>query len=51
MEVDSFDGHHYISSIAPGGPVDSLNLLRPEDELLQVKFLGKERYKVGIFKF
>lgn len=23
VEVDSFDGHHYISSIAPGGPVDT----------------------------
>uniref|UniRef100_A0A452UIX7 InaD-like protein n=1 Tax=Ursus maritimus TaxID=29073 RepID=A0A452UIX7_URSMA len=21
MEVDSFDGHHYISSVAPGGPL------------------------------
>lgn len=43
MEVDSFDGHHYISSIAPGGPLDTLNLLQPEDELLEVKFLrGKK---------
>lgn len=38
MEVDSFDGHHYISSIAPGGPLHTLNLLQPEDELLEVKF-------------
>lgn len=37
MEVDSFDGHHYISSVAPGGPVGTLNLLQPEDELLEVK--------------
>lgn len=37
MEVDSFDGHHYISSVAPGGPVATLNLLQPEDELLEVK--------------
>lgn len=37
MEVDSFDGHHYISSVAPGGPVDTLNLLQLEDELLEVK--------------
>ena len=43
MEVDSFDGHHYISSIAPGGPLDTLNLLQPEDELLEVKILkGKK---------
>lgn len=37
MEVDSFDGHHYISSVVPGGPVDTLNLLQLEDELLEVK--------------
>lgn len=42
MEVDSFEGHHYISSIAPGGPVDTLNLLQPEDELLEVKFMRKK---------
>lgn len=39
MEVDSFDGHHYISSIAPGGPIDTLSLLQPEDELLEVRFM------------
>lgn len=39
MEVDSFDGHHYISSIVPGGPIDTLNLLQPEDELLEVRFM------------
>lgn len=43
MEVDSFDGHHYISSIVPGGPVDTLKLLQPEDELLEVKFLRDKR--------
>ena len=42
MEVDSFDGHHYISSIAPGGPVDTLSLLQPEDELLEVKFVKEQ---------
>lgn len=42
MEVDSFDGHHYISSIAPGGPVDTLSLLQPEDELLEVKFIKEQ---------
>jgi len=51
MEVDSFDGHHYISSIAPGGPLDTLNLLQPEDELLEVKILrGEKRYSTRIFK-
>lgn len=52
MEVDSFDGHHYISSIAPGGPLHTLNLLQPEDELLEVKFFEgeKKRYRARIFK-
>ncbi|XP_031525276.1 inaD-like protein isoform X3 [Papio anubis] len=36
VEVDSFDGHHYISSIVSGGPVDTLGLLQPEDELLEI---------------
>lgn len=37
VELDSFDGHHYISSVAPGGPVDKHGVLRPEDELLEVE--------------
>uniref|UniRef100_A0A4W5M5W6 PATJ crumbs cell polarity complex component n=1 Tax=Hucho hucho TaxID=62062 RepID=A0A4W5M5W6_9TELE len=36
VELDSFDGHHYISSVAPEGPVAKHGLLRPEDELLEV---------------
>ncbi|XP_052032768.1 inaD-like protein isoform X1 [Apodemus sylvaticus] len=52
MEVDSFDGHHYISSVVPGGPVDTLNLLQPEDELLEVNGLqlyGKSRREAVSF--
>ncbi|XP_039111213.1 inaD-like protein [Hyaena hyaena] len=52
MEVDSFDGHHYISSIVPGGPVDTLNLLQPEDELLEVngvQLYGKSRREAVSF--
>uniref|UniRef100_A0A8C6MYG0 InaD-like protein n=1 Tax=Mus spicilegus TaxID=10103 RepID=A0A8C6MYG0_MUSSI len=52
MEVDSFDGHHYISSVAPGGPVDTLNLLQPEDELLEVngmQLYGKSRREAVSF--
>nr|XP_045004838.1 inaD-like protein isoform X3 [Jaculus jaculus] len=52
VEVDSFDGHHYISSIVPGGPVDTLNLLQPEDELLEVNGLqlyGKSRREAVSF--
>lgn len=37
VELDSFDGHHYISSVVPGGPVNNHGVLRPEDELLEVK--------------
>lgn len=36
VELDSFDGHHYISTVAPDGPVAKHGLLRPEDELLEV---------------
>uniref|UniRef100_A0A452FVA7 InaD-like protein n=1 Tax=Capra hircus TaxID=9925 RepID=A0A452FVA7_CAPHI len=52
MEVDSFDGHHYISSIAPGGPLHTLNLLQPEDELLEVngvQLYGKSRREAVSF--
>ncbi|ELK06212.1 InaD-like protein [Pteropus alecto] len=52
MEVDSFDGHHYISSIAPGCPVDTLSLLQPEDELLEVngvQLYGKSRREAVSF--
>ncbi|XP_062047429.1 inaD-like protein isoform X3 [Lepus europaeus] len=52
VEVDSFDGHHYISSIAPGGPVDTLSLLQPEDELLEVngvQLYGKSRREAVSF--
>lgn len=37
VELDSFDGHHYISTVAPEGPVAKHGLIRPEDELLEVK--------------
>lgn len=37
VELDSFDGHHYISTVAPDGPVAKHGLLRPEDELLEVQ--------------
>ncbi|XP_029420639.1 inaD-like protein [Nannospalax galili] len=52
MEVDSFDGHHYISSIAPGGPVDTLNLLQPEDEIFEVngmQLYGRSRQEAVSF--
>ncbi|XP_077306707.1 inaD-like protein isoform X2 [Lithobates pipiens] len=46
VELDSFDGHHYISSIAAEGPVAKLGILQPEDEILevnQVQLYGKSR--------
>ncbi|XP_011472116.1 inaD-like protein isoform X2 [Oryzias latipes] len=52
VELDSFDGHHYISSVAPGGPVDRHGVLRPEDELLEVnnvQLYGKTRREVVSF--
>ncbi|XP_078101055.1 inaD-like protein [Sander vitreus] len=52
VELDSFDGHHYISSVAPGGPVDRHGVLRPEDELLEVndvQLYGKSRREVVAF--
>ncbi|XP_054995087.1 inaD-like protein isoform X2 [Sorex araneus] len=52
MEVDSFNGHHYISSIVPGGPLDMLGLLQPEDELLEVngvQLYGKSRREAVSF--
>nr|XP_057928147.1 inaD-like protein [Doryrhamphus excisus] len=52
VELDSFDGHHYISSVAPGGPVDKHGVLRPEDELLElnnVQLYGKSRREVVSF--
>uniref|UniRef100_A0A2K5HK01 PATJ crumbs cell polarity complex component n=1 Tax=Colobus angolensis palliatus TaxID=336983 RepID=A0A2K5HK01_COLAP len=52
VEVDSFDGHHYISSVVSGGPVDTLGLLQPEDELLEVngtQLYGKSRREAVSF--
>uniref|UniRef100_A0A669D7E8 PATJ crumbs cell polarity complex component n=1 Tax=Oreochromis niloticus TaxID=8128 RepID=A0A669D7E8_ORENI len=52
VELDSFDGHHYISSVVPGGPVDRHGVLRPEDELLEVndvQLYGKSRREVVSF--
>ncbi|XP_075413122.1 inaD-like protein isoform X2 [Tenrec ecaudatus] len=52
VEVDSFDGHHYISSIVPGGAVATLSLLQPEDELLEVngvRLYGKSRREAVSF--
>lgn len=52
VELDSFDGHHYISSVVPEGPVDKHGELRPEDELLEVndvQLYGKSRREVISF--
>uniref|UniRef100_A0AAY4AWD1 PATJ crumbs cell polarity complex component n=1 Tax=Denticeps clupeoides TaxID=299321 RepID=A0AAY4AWD1_9TELE len=52
VELDSFDGHHYISTVAPDGPVARHGLLRPEDELLEmneVQLYGKSRREAVAF--
>ncbi|XP_062869408.1 inaD-like protein isoform X2 [Trichomycterus rosablanca] len=52
VELDSFDGHHYISTVAPDGPVANHGLLRPEDELLEVngvQLYGKSRREAVAF--
>lgn len=52
VELDSFDGHHYISTVAPEGPVSKHGLLRPEDELLEVngvQLYGKSRREAVAF--
>ncbi|NWU41775.1 INADL protein, partial [Hylia prasina] len=52
VELDTFDGHHYISSIASDGPAASLGLLQLEDELLEVngvQLCGKSRREAVTF--
>uniref|UniRef100_A0A8C1WR63 InaD-like protein n=1 Tax=Cyprinus carpio TaxID=7962 RepID=A0A8C1WR63_CYPCA len=52
VELDSFDGHHYISTVAPEGPVAKHGLLRLEDELLEVngvQLYGKSRREAVAF--
>uniref|UniRef100_A0A674KEM8 PATJ crumbs cell polarity complex component n=1 Tax=Terrapene triunguis TaxID=2587831 RepID=A0A674KEM8_9SAUR len=52
VELDTFDGHHYISSIAPDGPIAMLGLLQLEDELLEVngvQLYGKSRREAVSF--
>ncbi|NXB80618.1 INADL protein, partial [Donacobius atricapilla] len=52
FELDTFDGHHYISSIASYGPAATLGLLQLEDELLEVngvQLYGKSRREAITF--
>ncbi|KAM9238678.1 inaD-like protein [Leptosomus discolor] len=52
VELDTFDGHHYISSIASEGPAATLGLLQLEDELLEVngvQLYGKSRREAITF--
>ncbi|NXX20464.1 INADL protein, partial [Podargus strigoides] len=52
VELDTFDGHHYISSIASDGPAATLGLLQVEDELLEVngvQLYGKSRREAVTF--
>lgn len=52
VELDSYDGHHYISSIAADGAVAKFGLLQPEDEILEVNgtlLYGKSRREAVSF--
>uniref|UniRef100_A0A8C8VQB2 PATJ crumbs cell polarity complex component n=1 Tax=Pelusios castaneus TaxID=367368 RepID=A0A8C8VQB2_9SAUR len=52
VELDTYDGHHYISSIAPDGPIATFGLLQLEDELLEVngvQLYGKSRREAVSF--
>ncbi|XP_066480692.1 inaD-like protein [Tiliqua scincoides] len=52
VELDTFEGHHYISSIATDGPIAKLGLLQLEDELLEVnsfQLYGKTRREAVSF--
>ncbi|XP_039928811.1 inaD-like protein isoform X1 [Hirundo rustica] len=52
VELDTFDGHHYISSIASDGPAAALGHLQLEDELLEVngvQLRGKSRREAVTF--
>ncbi|KAH0618553.1 hypothetical protein JD844_017879 [Phrynosoma platyrhinos] len=52
VELDTFEGHHYISSIAADGPIAKLGVLQLEDELLEVngvQLYGKSRREAVSF--
>ncbi|NWR35949.1 INADL protein, partial [Tachuris rubrigastra] len=52
VELDTFDGHHYISSITSDGSAETLGLLQLEDELLEVngvQLYGKSRREAVTF--
>ncbi|XP_032884434.1 inaD-like protein isoform X4 [Amblyraja radiata] len=52
VELDSFDGRHYISSIVPDGPIGQNGLLQVEDEILEVngkQLYGKSRREAILF--
>ncbi|NXI66793.1 INADL protein, partial [Anseranas semipalmata] len=52
VELDTFNGHHYISSIASDGPAATLGLLQLEDELLEVngvQLYGRSRREAITF--
>ncbi|XP_039194986.1 inaD-like protein isoform X2 [Crotalus tigris] len=52
VELDTFEGHHYISSIATDGPIAKLGVLQLEDELLEVngvQLYGKSRREAVSF--
>ncbi|XP_059503902.1 inaD-like protein isoform X2 [Stegostoma tigrinum] len=52
VDLNSFDGHHCISSVVPDGPIGQTGLLQLEDEVLEVngtQLYGKSRREVFSF--
>ncbi|XP_016369450.1 multiple PDZ domain protein-like [Sinocyclocheilus rhinocerous] len=39
VSLETMEGHHYICSILPEGPIGQTGIIRPGDELLEVHFI------------
>lgn len=39
VSLETKEGHHYICSILPEGPIGQTGIIRPGDELLEVHFI------------
>lgn len=39
VSLEAKDGHHYICSILPEGPMGQTGIIRPGDELIEVHFI------------
>lgn len=39
VSLEAKDGHHYICSILPEGPMGQTGIIQPGDELIEVHFI------------